>query len=126
MTSQKINAKQLKKTTPTIGTYVTKDSGKRQKYDSGFQRDTQDGKPRYDLIPTELLTRLAELYARGAEKYTPDNWRKANGQEEYERFKASAWRHFVQWAEGHEDEDHASAVAFNIFCYEWHHKHKHE
>lgn len=104
--------------------YTTKDSGKRVKYKSGFQRDTQDDKPRYDLIPTELLTRLAELYARGAKKYDPDNWRKANGEEEYRRFKASAFRHFIQWIEGQEDEDHASAVAFNIFCYEWHTKHK--
>jgi len=99
--------------------YTTKDSGKRVKYDSGFQRDTNDGKPRYDLIPHELLTRLAELYSRGAEKYDDDNWKKAESPEEIARFKQSAFRHFMQWFRSDEDEDHASAVTFNINSYEW-------
>lgn len=30
--------------------FTTKDSGKRQEYDSGMRRDTADGKPRFDLI----------------------------------------------------------------------------
>jgi len=105
--------------------FVTKDSGKRAQFDSGFVRDTAEGKPRYDLIPEELLKRLAELYARGAEKYDADNWRKANSEEEYKRFKASAWRHFVDWSAGwNTEEDHAVAVIFNIMSYEWHTRHK--
>jgi hypothetical protein len=40
-------------------TYTTKDSGKREEYKSGMRRDTQEGKPRYDLIPTWFLKRLA-------------------------------------------------------------------
>jgi len=104
--------------------YTTKDSGKRIKYKSGFNRDVQENKPRYDLIPHELLKRIAELYARGAEKYDEDNWRKASGEDELRRFKASAFRHFMQWIANEEDEDHASAIAFNVFCYEWHTKHK--
>jgi hypothetical protein len=31
---------------------------------------------RYDLIPTEPLRLLAELYGRGAQKYDDDNWRR--------------------------------------------------
>jgi hypothetical protein len=31
--------------------YVTKDSGARVEFDSGMRRDTDEGKPRYDLIP---------------------------------------------------------------------------
>lgn len=60
--------------------YVTKDSGKRQDYESGMKRDVQEGKPRYDLIYEPMLTRWAELMARGAEKYggdtpiTSKNW----------------------------------------------------
>jgi hypothetical protein len=101
--------------------YKTKDSGKRIDYPSGFRRDVQEGKPRYDLIPAELLKRLAELYARGSEKYGDDNWRLANGENEMKRFKASAWRHFIDWQNGwNTEEDHASAVVFNIFAYEWH------
>ncbi len=104
--------------------YQTKDSGERIKFDSGFQRDTTTGKPRYDLIPHEMTTRLAELMARGAEKYDADNWRKATDPVEIARFKQSAYRHFIAWFRGDEDEDHASAVEFNINCYEWHTKHK--
>jgi len=104
--------------------YNTKDSGKRIKYKSGFQRDTSDEKPRYDLIPHEMITRLAELYARGAIKYNDNNWKIATGEKEINRFKESAFRHFIQWFRGDEDEDHASAVMFNINGFEWHKKYK--
>lgn len=94
-------------------------------YESGFRRDVQDGKPRYDLIPGELLKRLAELYARGAEKYGDNNWQLARSEEELQRFKASAFRHFEQWRnEWDPEEDHAVAVMFNIIAYEWHKRHK--
>ena len=93
--------------TRTVGdrtaVYTTKDSGDRVQFDSGFQRDTNNGKPRYDLIPHELLTRLAELMGRGAEKYSANNWRLATSDEEIQRFKESAYRHFVQWFRGDQD-----------------------
>jgi len=104
--------------------YTTKDSGKRVNYEGGFQRDTAEGKPRYDLIPHELLTRLAGLYQRGAVKYDENNWRKANSEIEYKRFIASAWRHFIAWIRGDKDEDHASAIIWNVMAYEWHKEHK--
>lgn len=98
--------------------YETKDSGKRVEFKSGMRRDTTEGKPRYDLIPLSMLKRLAELYARGAEKYGDSNWTLANSEEELQRFKASAFRHFVQWQMGEVDEDHAIAAVWNIFAYE--------
>ena len=98
--------------------YETKDSGERVEFASGMVRDTTDGKPRYDLIPHEPLKRLAELYARGAEKYGDNNWQLANSEEELQRFKASAARHFHQWLNGEQDEDHGIATAWNIFAYE--------
>jgi len=104
--------------------YITKDSGKRVEYDSGFNRDVATDKPRYDLIPHELLKRLAELYTRGAEKYGEDNWQKATTQPEIDRFQQSAWRHWMQWVAGEDDEDHAIATIWNIIAYEWHTKHK--
>ena len=104
--------------------YTTKDSGERIEFPSGFNRDIQADKPRYDLIPPELLKRLAELYARGAEKYGDFNWQKADTEEEYQRFVASAFRHFEQWRSGEEDEDHAIGTIWNIIAYEWHMKHK--
>jgi hypothetical protein len=106
--------------------YETKDSGVREEYDSGMQRDTQAGKPRFDLIiPAEvpyeeqLLTRWAALMARGAAHYGDRNWEKGNGQAELERARASALRHFMQWFTGETDEDHAAATLFNIQAVEY-------
>lgn len=104
--------------------YETKDSGTRIEFTSGFCRDIADEKPRYDLIPPELLKRLAEMYARGAQKYGDDNWKKANSPEEYQRFIGSAFRHFEQWRAGEQDEDHAIGAIWNIIAYEWHVHHK--
>jgi hypothetical protein len=93
--------------------FVTKDSGERQQFASGMQRDTQDGKPRYDLIPPKPLRRLAELYGRGARKYNEWNWSKGS---EYSRFVASAMRHLMQYVMGERDEDHLAAVCFNVMA----------
>lgn len=92
--------------------FITKDSGSRQEFESGMVRDTQEGKPRYDLIPTGPLKRLADLYARGAEKYDDDNWKKG---QPYSRAYASLFRHLMQWRNGDTDEDHLAAVAWNAF-----------
>ena len=73
--------------------FITKDSGKRVDFPSGMRRDTQDNKPRFNLIYFPLLKRWAELMTRGAEKYGENNWRLANSLEELERFKESALRH---------------------------------
>ncbi|MDM4719804.1 DUF5664 domain-containing protein [Micromonospora sp. WMMA1363] len=95
--------------------------GERQEFDSGMVRDAQEGKPRFDLllpegIPYEeqMLTRLALLLARGAQKYSDRNWEKARGKEELDRAKASAFRHLMQWLCDEDDEDHAAAVMFNL------------
>ena len=99
--------------------FTVKDSGERQEYDSGMVRDRQDGKPDYTLLPIEFLTRWAVHMTKGADKYGPDNWRKANSAEELQRFRASAFRHMIQWLSGEVDEDHASAVAYNIAAAEY-------
>ena len=67
-----------------------------------------------------MLKRLAELYARGADKYGDWNWQKAETPIEYQRFIGSAFRHFEQWRAGNQDEDHASGAIWNIMAYEWH------
>jgi hypothetical protein len=106
--------------------YTTKDSGKRQDYNSGMRRDITDGKPDFYLCVTDLpyeeqlLTRWASLMERGASKYGRRNWQLANSEEELERFKSSAFRHFMQWiTDGSPEEDHAAAVLFNIQAYEY-------
>lgn len=99
--------------------FITKDSGKRQEFSTGMQRDTQDGKPRYDLIPLAFLKIWAMLMSRGAEKYGARNWEKANTKEELDRFESSAFWHLMQYLEGDRSEDHATAVAFNVAAAEF-------
>ena len=97
------------------GMFQVKDSGKRMEFDSGMVRDTTEGKTRYDLVlDGPMFTRWAEHLTKGAEKYAARNWMKASGDAELDRFRESALRHFVQWYYGQVDEDHASAVFFNI------------
>lgn len=100
--------------------FITKDSGKRQEFASGMVRDTAEGKIEWHKIMDGPMTeRWAALLTRGAIKY-PDpepgvgNWTLASGKAELARFRASAYRHFMQWYRGEIDEDHAAAVFFNI------------
>jgi len=92
--------------------YKIKDSGKRQEYPTGAVRDTSENKIRWDLLPVEALKRVAIHYTNGAKKYAPNNWKKGIPTD---RFIESAMRHFMQWRLGERDEDHLSAVVFNIF-----------
>jgi len=101
--------------------FETKDSGERQEFSTGMQRDVSKDKSRFDLImplqvpyKEQMLTRWAELMTRGAGKYTARNWEKAETPEELDRFMESAYRHFMQWFCGETDEDHAAAIFFNI------------
>lgn len=105
--------------------FETKDSGLRGEYASGMEREPDHGRPRFDLllpltVPYEhqLLTRAAALMERGAKKYSSRNWECADSLAELERMKSSAFRHFMQWMTGENDEDHAAAVIFNLLAAE--------
>lgn len=102
-------------------TFITKDSGERATFSGGMVRDTEQGKTLWHKVfDGPLLRRWAELLTRGAAKYPDDedtgqaNWMKAEGPAELNRFRRSAFRHFMQWYNGEIDEDHAAAVFFNI------------
>lgn len=111
--------------------FILKDSGERQTFASGMVRDIAKAKIVWHSI-TEgpMLKRWARLLTRGKIKY-PDvapgvgNWTLANGNEEYQRFRESCFRHFMQWYYGNVEydddgneiasqEDHAAAVFFNM------------
>lgn len=101
--------------------FTTLDSGERVEYRSGMQRDSNKGKPRFDLLMPEgvpyaeqMLTRLAALMARGADIRGDRNWEKADSLEDLARFRESAFRHFAQWMAGETDEDHFAATIFNM------------
>lgn len=97
--------------------FITKDSGARKEMANGFVRDDDWQKLRFDLIPTDMLRRLAWLYTRGAVKYWDCNRQKATG-DDINSFKRSAWRHFISRMEWDYEEDHWIAVCRNIFAYE--------
>ena len=100
--------------------FVVKDSGERQTFASGMVRDTTAGKIDYwRAFVGPMLSRFCAHVTKGAVKY-PDvapgvpNWTRASGEEELQRARDSAARHFYQWMRGDIDEDHAAAVWFNI------------
>lgn len=95
--------------------FTVKDSGKREEFSSGMVRDTANDKTNFALVfDGPMLWRWATHLTLGAGKYAKRNWMKAAGEEEYERFRESAARHFAQWYRGDKDEDHAAAVIFNM------------
>jgi len=99
--------------------FITKQKNKKMEFKTGMQREISTGKPRYDLIiplgvKNHLLKRWAELMERGSQKYSARNWEKASTEEELNRFKESAFRHFIQWFDGETDEDHAAGCMFNL------------
>lgn len=91
-----------------------KDSGSRAEFETGAVRDIQEGKGRFDLIPADSLQRLAQHYENGAKKYGDRNWEK--GQPLY-TYLNSANRHITKLTDGQFDEDHASAIVWNIFSF---------
>lgn len=100
--------------------FEVKDSGERQHFAGGMVRDTAEGKIDFTrALDGPMFERWAAHLTRAESKY-PDiapgvpNWTLAAGAEEYQRFRKSALRHFVQWLRGDTDEDHAAAVFFNI------------
>jgi hypothetical protein len=108
-----------------MGKYTTKDSGERTAFKSGGQRDTTKGKPRFDLLfpknvpyDKQFLTRVAELMARGAEKYEERNWEQFADEEAISHAEGSLMRHVAQYLSGETDEDHAAAVVFNLMAIE--------
>ena len=60
--------------------------------DGTGNKDSRDGvqKVRYDLIPEQVITLLAMVYTRGAEKYADNNW-----------WKGLEWSHCYRAALGH-------------------------
>ena len=96
--------------------FEVKDSGKRAQFGGGMVRDTTEGKIDYTLVlDGPMFNRWATHLTKAAQtKYPKRNWLKAQGEEELARFKESAFRHFIQWYYGEGDEDHGSALLFNV------------
>jgi len=93
--------------------FKIKDSGEREVYGTGAQRDNHQGKGRFDLVSTQGLLRVARWYELGAKKYSDRNWEKGIS---VARCIDAAMRHLVKYMAGCDDEDHLAAVAWNVFA----------
>lgn len=96
--------------------FIIKDSGQRQEFETGSRRDTNEGKGRFDLIPTLPIRRLAIHYENGAKKYGDNNWQKG---QPLMRYVESMERHVNCLKAGEPTEDHAIAAVWNLFAYIW-------
>jgi hypothetical protein len=92
------------------------DSGAREEFETGARRDTQEGKPRFGLIPPEPLERLAMHYTNGAKKYGDGNWTRGI---KMSRTWESLERHVQAYKRGDQSEDHLAAIAWNAFALMW-------
>lgn len=96
------------------------DSGTRQKFASGAMRDPSTGKIKWSRVTFGPMLRRWAKHLTTAEAKYPDpspgvpNFTLIEGEEEFLRYKESAYRHFMSWFYGESDEDHAAAVFFNI------------
>lgn len=58
------------------------------------------GKPRWDLLPWYGMEEVVEVLTYGAEKYSPDNWRRVLNYRD--RYSAAALRHISAYMRGQE------------------------
>lgn len=93
--------------------YELQDSGERQTFPTGAQRDSETGKGRFDLLSPYTRQRDAILMEKGAAKYDARNWEKGMP---FSRFLDSALRHLNKYQLGLTDEDHLAAARWNIGC----------
>lgn len=106
--------------------YIIKEPDKIETGSGGMVRSTSDNKTDYSLIADgPMFARWAAHLTKGAVIYGKRNWLKAVGEpiqssrdKTIERYKESAFRHFMQWYWGETTEDHAAALFFNVNGYE--------
>lgn len=88
-----------------------KDSGQRETFATGAQRDGGNDKPRPDLISPFSLRRIGVWLGIGAKKYKERNWEAGMP---FSRVMASLERHLVAYKAGETDEDHLAAIGCNV------------
>lgn len=62
------------------------------------KNDFLDNKPRWDLLPLDLIAKVVDVYTAGAKKYGDNTWQGLdNG---YARYKAALFRHLIAYENG--------------------------
>jgi predicted HAD superfamily Cof-like phosphohydrolase len=77
------------------------------KYDAG-----KDCRP--ELVPAPFLWELAKLFARGAKKYAPENWREGR---DAPRYVGALERHVLAWRMGERDDPETGV--HHLVCAAW-------
>ncbi len=86
------------------------DTGERVEHLTGATREPHANKGRFDLIPPEMMFRLAKWYELGGQKYEDRNWEKGLP---VSNCINSLLRHAFKYLAGIDDEDHLAAVIWN-------------
>jgi hypothetical protein len=68
---------------------------------------------RFDLIPWDSMTRVAQRYGTGAEKYSDRNWERGYP---WSLSIAALYRHMAAFCEREDNEDHLAAVVFHALA----------
>lgn len=87
------------------------DSGERREFETGAVRDMASGKGRMDLLPWAGILAVSKHCENGAKKYGEHNVDKGIPTSS---LCDSAARHLAKYLDGHEDEDHLVAAAWNL------------
>lgn len=87
------------------------DSGNRREFDTGAVRDCSEGRGRMDLLPWAAIMEVSKHCEKGAIKYGEHNVDRGIP---LHSFLDSAARHLAKFVDGWTDEDHLTAVAWNI------------
>lgn len=90
-----------------------KDSGERRHFDTGSQRDTSEGKGRFDLLQWMAIIGVAKVMEAGANKYNERNWELGQAMSVY---LSSAIRHLLKWCLNWKDEPHLEQCIWNLLC----------
>jgi hypothetical protein len=90
------------------------DGDKKSAGDGEFMKHDGEKDCRPELVPAPFLWELAKLFARGAVKYAPENWRKGR---DLQRYVGSLERHVLAWRMG-EDSDRETGV-HHLVCAAW-------
>lgn len=85
--------------------------GGKRVFDSGSQRDDDTNKPLVNHLDPYVRMRFGYLLREGANKYGKNNWRLG---QPTETALESLHRHLAKFEMGDVDEDHLSAIIFNV------------
>jgi hypothetical protein len=89
---------------------MIKGQGKMETTEQGANRESNQGRGRFDLLPFEAIEALAKWSEDGANKYGDRNWEKGLSVKDCINRMI---RHAIKAGNGWTDEDHLSAVMWN-------------